>query len=388
MASKKRSEKLGNIMLSSQTPSAAAIASWTDNYFLKTKAIVNNFGDTDVTYAIFMRRPVIFAPQIMLAWLNHIAVQRTLKITIEANFKEGEWAGAGEPLLYLTGSLYQLIDLETVYLQKLGAACIAAYNAFSMCAELPGVSFIDMSARHCAGIEMSELMSYAASVGSQKAVKDARAKGFCGNATNATAGYFGQTEGLGTMPHALIGYAGSTVKAAEMYDASFPAQPLTVLVDYYGQEITDALAVCQRFSKKASSGLLNIRLDTHGGRFVEGLDPQESYAVLERHVPTQIRRYRNDAELSYLTGTGVSAASIFHLREQLDKHGFSKVGIVASSGFDVRKCKVMADAAVPIDIIGTGSFLPTNWSETYATADIVAYGGKPSVKIGREFLLR
>jgi nicotinate phosphoribosyltransferase len=39
-------------------------------------------------------------------------------------------------------------------------------------------------------------------------------------------------------------------------------------------------------------------------------------------------------------------------------------------------------------MIGTGSFLPDRWSETYATADIVEYGGKPSVKVGREFLLR
>ena len=28
------------------------------------------------------------------------------------------------------------------------------------------------------------------------------------------------------------------------------------------------------------------------------------------------------------------------------------------------------------------------WTETYATADIIAYDGKPMVKAGREFLLR
>ena len=38
--------------------------------------------------------------------------------------------------------------------------------------------------------------------------------------------------------------------------------------------------------------------------------------------------------------------------------------------------------------IGTGSYLPELWTETYATADIVAYDGKPMVKVGREFLLR
>ena len=76
------------------------------------------------------------------------------------------------------------------------------------------------------------------------------------------------------------------------------------------------------------------------------------------------------------------------MREALDEAGFPKVRIVASSGFGVGKCRVMAEAKAPIDVVGTGSFIPDSWSETYATADIVAYDGVPRVKIGREFLLR
>jgi len=49
---------------------------------------------------------------------------------------------------------------------------------------------------------------------------------------------------------------------------------------------------------------------------------------------------------------------------------------------------VMADAKAPIDVVGTGSFLPEAWHETYATADIVDYDGVPMIKLGREFLLR
>ena len=41
-----------------------------------------------------------------------------------------------------------------------------------------------------------------------------------------------------------------------------------------------------------------------------------------------------------------------------------------------------------ITILGTGSYLPSRWSETYATADIISYGGKSQVKLGREFLLK
>jgi nicotinate phosphoribosyltransferase len=134
--------------------------------------------------------------------------------------------------------------------------------------------------------------------------------------------------------------------------------------------------------------MLSFRLDTTGGRYVEGLDPATSYAVLERYSPESIRGYRSEEELRYLVGTGVSAAAIFHLRHELDKAGFSKTKIVASSGFGPAKCRVMAEAKAPIDVVGSGSFLPSNWGETYATADIVEYDGVRRVKIGREFLHR
>ena len=373
---------------SKKSPGDDHIGRWTDQYFNKTKKTVDRFGDVTVTYAVFMRRPVIFTPRLMLEWLNAVAAERGVEFNIELTHAEGDWVGAGEPLVYITGSLYHLVDLETLYLQKLGAACVAADNAYTMCIDLPNVAFLAMDARHCAGVEMAELMAYAASVGSAAAQKQVGARGFIGNANDATAHFFGRDKGLGTMPHALIGYAGSTVRAAEMFAETFPDDTLTVLVDYFGREVSDALAVCRRFPEHAKGGRLRVRLDTHGGRFVEGLDPQNSYAVLERYVPLAVRRYRSETELRYLTGTGVSAAAIFHVREHLDEAGFERVKIVASSGFDVQKCKVMADVGAPIDVIGTGSHLPNTWRETYATADIVAYNGVPSVKAGREFLLK
>ena len=250
------------------------------------------------------------------------------------------------------------------------------------------VAFLAMDARHCAGTEMAELMAYAASVGSQRARRKVNAVGFIGNATQHTCHYFGQPKALGTMPHALIGYAGSTVRAAEMFHETFPGEPFTVLVDYFGREIADSLAVCRRFPDEAASGKVSVRIDTPGGRFIEGLDPPASYAVLERYAPSAIRGYRSEEELRYLVGTGVSAAAVFHLRNKLDTAGFAAVKITASSGFSPAKCRVMAEAGAPIDVVGTGSYLPGSWSETYATADIVEYDGVQRVKVGREFLHR
>jgi nicotinate phosphoribosyltransferase len=361
---------------------------WTDHYFNLTKGIVEKFGDVRVTYAVFMRRPVVSAPRLVVEWLDAMAASRGTTFDIELNFDEGRWVGAGEPLLYISGSFCHLVDLETIFLQKLGSACVAAYNAFTICVDLPQVQFLAFDARHCAGTEMAELMAYAASVGSARARRKAGAKGFLGNATDATAHYFGQPGGMGTMPHAIIGYAGSTVRAAEMFHETYPDVPMTVLVDYYGLEVTDSIAVCRRFPELARAGTLGLRIDTPGGRYVEGLDPPGSYAVLERHVPGAIRGYRTESQLRHLIGTGVSAAAIWRLREQLDAAGFPNVRIVASSGFGPEKCKIMAEARAPVDVIGTGSFLPQKWSETYATADIIEYDGKSSVKVGREFLLR
>lgn len=91
--------------------------------------------------------------------------------------------------------------------------------------------------------------------------------------------------------------------------------------------------ICVRFPELAVQEKLTFRLDTHGGRFLEGLGPVESYAVLERHVPGAIRRYRSETELRYLVGTGVSAAFIWHTRDALNAAGYPNTRIVASSGF-------------------------------------------------------
>ncbi len=291
-------------------PKTENISAWTDAYFNRSKEIVERFGDKSVTYAVFMRRPVTSAPRLMIEWLEAVAAQRQTAFQIEIMQEEGKWVGAGEPIVYITGPMSHLVDLETLFLQKLGACCVAAYNAYNMCVDLPKTAFLAFDARHCAGTEMAEMMAYAASVGSEKAKRKVGARGFVGNATDATARFFGNDRGMGTMPHAIIGYAGSTVRSAEMFHEAFPDRDLVVLVDYFGQEVSDSLEVCRRFPELADAGRISVRVDTPGGRYVEGLDPPGSYAVLERHSPDAVRGYRDETELRYLIGAGVSAAAI------------------------------------------------------------------------------
>lgn len=365
----------------------ADIAARTDSYFTRTRKVLERFGDNHVTYAIFMRRPVLCAPRVMVEWIKAAAREKGIAIELTIAREEGALVGPSEPMVYLSGSMRHLSEMETIFLQKIGPVCVAAYNAWQMARALPKVAFLAMDARHCAGAEMQDLMAYACSVGGDAAKREG-AVGFIGNANDATAHWFGRERGLGTMPHSLIGYAGSTVRAAEMFHETFPDEPMTVLADYFGREIADGLAVCARFPDLAAAGRLSFRLDTHGGRFLEGLDPAASYDVLNRHVPDVLREYHDDVALRHLTGPGVSAAAIWRMREALDGAGYPAARIVASSGFGAAKCRVMAEARAPIDVVGTGSFIPDQWHETYATADIVEYNGTPRVKLGREFLLR
>ena len=140
-----------------------------------------------MTYAIFMRRPVVFAPRLALRWLEDTGRERNTKVEVDQRYIEGKWVGAGEPMMYITGSFFHLVDLETIFLQKLGPACVAAYNAWTMCADMPKSAFLAMDARHCAGQEMAEMMAYAASVGSNRAKRKVGAVGFIGRGTASRA---------------------------------------------------------------------------------------------------------------------------------------------------------------------------------------------------------
>ncbi|MGH7004435.1 MAG: hypothetical protein ACREIP_10855, partial [Alphaproteobacteria bacterium] len=81
-------------------PEERDVAAWTDHYFNRSKGIVGKFGDLEVTYAIFMRRPVVSAPRLMLEWLESIAAARGTRFEARLKSPAGKWVGAGEPILY------------------------------------------------------------------------------------------------------------------------------------------------------------------------------------------------------------------------------------------------------------------------------------------------
>ncbi len=386
---------------------AGPIAGQTDKYFTNTSRIVAAHGDEQVTFAVFMRRRVVAALEPAIRLVNHFVPDAKVKRFVA----EGEVVPSEHKLMEITGSMKALSEIETLLLQKTGFPCVCANNAYEMCRAVPTAGFMDMHARHGSGAEMNILAAYGAMVGSQAARKaDPKVKGFIGSSQDLTAPFFGSPFGMGTMPHALVGYAkGDVLAALKLFAETLPeAKSLIALVDYNGEEATDALRCAHWFYGEAkldkAGRQFGIRLDTHGGRFAQGLDYEKSVDVVgqwlnvmgEYSIVEQVlggRAFQMDPNnilvdkvRRILFGKGVSVASIIYARQALDKAGFETAQIVGSSGFDPQKCQIMGAAKAPVDMVGTGSFLPATLTETYATADIIAYGDVKRVKVGREFL--
>ena len=389
------------------TLSAGPIDAVTDKYFTNTRRVVEACGDQDVTYALFLRRRSIAAFEPVVRLIRRLVPEARVR----RFYAEGEIVPSERKMLEVRGPMSKLSEVETLMLQKTGIPAVCANNAFEMCRAMPSAGFIDMHARHASGPEMNLIAAYGASVGSQAArAADPAVKGFIGSSQDLTAPFYGATGGLGTMPHALVGYAGGDVlEALKMFAARIAdGAVLSALVDYRGLEITDSLRCAHWFYREsgleARGKTFAVRLDTHGGRFAEGLDYERSvetvgrwmgvdgeYNIVERVLGQRAFQLDPgnilvDKVRRVLFGKGVSVASVIHTRKALDEAGFPSAQIVASSGFDPQKCQIMGQANAPVDVVGTGSFLPATLTETYATADIIVYNGSSRVKVGREFL--
>lgn len=396
---------------------------FTDVYFTKTARTAEKFGDMTVTYAVFLRRACIATLNPSIEFLKEYYPN----VKIERNYDEGAFVEPNKKLMSITGSFIYLAELETQFLQKVGFPCVSAYNAYQMAISMPNIPFVAMEARHTTGRNMMFLAEYGASVGT-KTANMMGAKGFVGTSINGYSYLFGKQEGFGTIPHALIGYAyaflrkngyshseasqKATQQSVEMFiQANTDEKNVIALVDYFGNEVTDAISTAQWFYNQKEyyrdNKKFGVRLDTHGKRFMEGLDYETSvkivanwlripgadeYEIVRHILGNDVSDTASDTYIDkvrkVLFAQGVSAASIIHMRKSLNKAGFNNAMIIASSGFDPQKTKIMSKLNVPMDMIGTGSYTPKTLDETHATADVYCYDQTYTVKVGRENLIQ
>ena len=182
----------------------------------------------------------------------------------------------------------------------------------------------------------------------------AHVAGAIGVSTDAQASWWG-SEGIGTVPHALIAaYGGDTTLAtAKFAEHMEPNVRLVTLVDFENDCVRTALEVARALGER----LYGVRIDT-------------SEMLVDKSVVPQMGRFRP---------TGVCPQLVHSVRDALDAHGFQGVKIIVSGGFTVEKIREFERQRVPVDAYGVGSSLFEGRFDF--TADVV----KPSAKVGREY---
>src|SRR5438309_669109 len=176
--------------------------------------------------------------------------------------------------------------------------------------------------------------------------------------TDAQASWWG-SEGVGTVPHALIAaYGGDTVlaskKFAELMDGNMR---LITLVDFDNDCVGTALKVARALGER----LYGVRIDT-------------SETLGDKSVIPQLGTFKP---------TGVNPQLVWNVRRALDAEGFRHVKIVVSGGFTVEKIRQFEEQEVPVDMYGVGSSLFQGRFDF--TADVVRVEGKPLAKVGRSY---
>jgi len=182
--------------------------------------------------------------------------------------------------------------------------------------------------------------------------------GAIGVSTDAQASWWG-SEGIGTVPHALIAaYGGDTVLASVKFAEHMAKDVrLITLVDFDNDCVGTSLACARKLKDK----LYGVRLDT-------------SETLVDKSVMPQMGGFKP---------TGVTPQLVWNVRHALDAEGFKHVRIIVSGGFDVEKIRHFEEAGVPVDGYGVGSSLFQGRFDF--TADVVLLGGKPCAKTGRVY---
>jgi nicotinate phosphoribosyltransferase len=186
----------------------------------------------------------------------------------------------------------------------------------------------------------------------------AHVAGAIGVSTDAQASWWG-SEGLGTVPHALIAaYSGDTIEATRKFAEHVdPGVRLISLVDFHNDCVRTSLDVAAALGDR----LYGVRLDT-------------SEMLVDRSLWDQMGQFKP---------TGVNPQLVWNVRRALDAAGYSAVRIFVSGGFTVDKIRDFERGGVPVDGYGVGSSLFHGNFDF--TADLVLLEGRPSAKVGRVY---
>jgi nicotinate phosphoribosyltransferase len=259
---------------------------------------------------------------------------------------EGDEVAPWETVMLIEGPYHAFAHLETLYLGVLARRTRVGTNTRRVVEAAAPKEVIFFPARHDHWLVQTG-DGYAAHIA-----------GAIGVSTDAQASWWG-TEGMGTVPHALIAaYGGDTTLASrKMAEFMEPGVKLVALVDFENDCVRTSLEVAEALGDR----LYGVRLDTS-----EMLVDRSLWTMMGREQPT-----------------GVNPQLVRNVRAALDRHGFGGVKIVVSGGFTVEKIRHFETEDVPVDAYGVGSSLFQGRYDF--TADVVLLEGRPCAKAGREY---
>lgn len=322
---------------------------YSDKYFVRSRDVLMRAGrNPHVTLQVFQKRS---------AWLGGVdEAIAILKLCLTAGYawtdlevralRDGDAVEPYEPVMHITGPYAAFAHLETLYLGVLARRTRVATNTRLVVeAAWPRpVMFFPARFDHWL-VQTGD--GYAAHI-----------VGAIGVSTDAQASWWG-SEGIGTVPHALIAaFDGDTVAASLAFADTMPSSVKVIsLVDFDNDCVATSLAVARALGPR----LFGVRLDT-------------SETMIDKSVVPQMGDF---------DPRGVNPRLVRNVRNALDAEGFHHVQITASGGFDADKIRRFEAEGVPVDSYGVGSSLFRGQFDF--TGDVVIVDGKPIAKGGRSY---
>jgi nicotinate phosphoribosyltransferase len=319
---------------------------YSDKYFVRAREIlVQDKHRPRVTMQVFGKsRAYVGGVDEAIAILK-LCADRWDELEVHALY-DGDEVEPWETVMLIEGPYDAFANLETLYLGVLARRTRVGTNTRRVVDAAKPKQVMFFPARHDHWLVQTG-DGYAAHIA-----------GAIGVSTDAQASWWG-SEGIGTVPHALIAaYGGDTVLASQKFAEHMdPAIRLMTLVDWENDCVGTSLRVARALGRR----LYGVRIDT-------------SETLVDRSVIPQMGTFRP---------TGVSPQLVWNVRRALDGEGFKHVRIVVSGGFTVEKIRQFEEEQVPVDAYGVGSSLFQGRFDF--TADVVRVDGKACAKVGRSY---
>ncbi len=274
-----------------------------------------------------------------MEYLASLALFKPAFLDYLANFRftgavrampEGTLFFPGEPILEICAPLIEGQLLETLVLNQIGFASVAATKAARCAIAAGGRRLVDFGPRRAQGVDAAMIAARSSYIG-----------GFAGS-SNVLAGRRYGIPVFGTMSHSMVMACERERDAFEAFAANFPKLS-TLIVDTYDtiRGVENAAAVGARL-REANVKLAAVRLDS--GELGD--------------LATRARRI-------------------------LDHAGLGDTAIFASGNLDEYRIAELLAARAPIDAFGIGTALAVSDDAPSAdfTYKLVEYAGKPRVKL-------